>query len=185
MCFPSVLDHATWAASRCFWGVWRWHSSRVRHRGDAAEIPRRTEVVYFTEPFFPDTTFRDRPIIEVTGILFAITYEDASVWLLCPVSDLSCRIGTEAREGRIMGEMWKPGTRSDQTYAPSPAVIRRECERIQGTWSERERRKRAGWPTGKSWTPPQIETSSIIDAVCDEFGSSLAAPWTSCDESRR
>lgn len=51
-------------------------------------------------------------------------------------------------------------------YQPSPRDIRRACESIQRTWTERERRKRSGLRTGPcGWMPPNVVLDSLTEAA--------------------
>jgi len=47
---------------------------------------------------------------------------------------------------------------------PTEQEIRRACERIQATWSEQVRRKRAG-TVEKRWTVPEVR---VIDEALDD-----------------
>ena len=47
---------------------------------------------------------------------------------------------------------------------PTEQEIRRACERIQATWSEKVRRKRAG-TLEKRWTVPEVR---VIDGASDD-----------------
>lgn len=49
-----------------------------------------------------------------------------------------------------------------RVYLPSSHDIRQACDRIQKGWSERERRKRAGWIEGGHWSPPLVEADSML-----------------------
>ena len=64
--------------------------------------------------------------------------------------------------------MRKKGVCGSHAYEPTPGDIRRGCERIQATWSRRERAKRTGNPHDLRWMPPSICTSSITEAVHDD-----------------
>ncbi len=75
-----------------------------------------------------------------------------------------------------MHQTRKRVTRSNQPYAPSPRDIRRECERVQANWSERERRKRAGRAPGSMWMPPRVALSAIDEAIFEDNGNSLPPP---------
>ncbi len=57
-------------------------------------------------------------------------------------------MGRAKREGRV--------------FVPTSHEIREACERIQEGWSERERRKRAGWIEGGRWLPPLVEIDSLL-----------------------
>jgi hypothetical protein len=41
-------------------------------------------------------------------------------------------------------------------YLPSPLEISKACRQIQQTWSEQERKTRAGAGPGTGWYPPGI-----------------------------
>ena len=68
--------------------------------------------------------------------------------------------------------MRKKDIKGGKVYEPTPKDIRRACERIQATWSPRERAKRTGRPRKAWWTPPNIRVSSITEAICDERSDS-------------
>ena len=55
--------------------------------------------------------------------------------------------------------------RESRVFLPTSHDIRQACEKIQETWSERERRKRAGWIEGGHWLPPLVETESLLDDI--------------------
>ena len=55
--------------------------------------------------------------------------------------------------------------RESRVFMPTSHDIREACERIQESWSERERRKRAGWTDGGHWLPPLVETDSLLYEV--------------------
>jgi hypothetical protein len=57
---------------------------------------------------------------------------------------------------------------SNRVYEPTAKDIRRACERIQSTWSNRERARRAGQPRSARWTPPNIHMDGILEAVQDD-----------------
>jgi hypothetical protein len=59
-----------------------------------------------------------------------------------------------------------PGKRR-KPYEPSATDIRRECERIQAKWSERERNRRAGQVPRSTWSPPSVDWSAVTDAVSE------------------
>jgi hypothetical protein len=61
-------------------------------------------------------------------------------------------------------------------YVPSPRDIRRECARIQATWSPRERDKRAGRPPLGSWEPPNIKLANVADTPEEDDGSWFSPP---------
>lgn len=84
-----------------------------------------------------------------------------------------------------MNELRKRPARANHGYAPSPGAIREECEHIQSTWSERERRKRAGREPGAGWTPPHVEVSAVTEAARDEFGNSLSSQWAAASDWER
>ena len=63
-----------------------------------------------------------------------------------------------------------PKGRRAKPFEPSPKDIRRECERIQGTWSQRERDKRAGRLSTATWIPPTINSSLLTDAGQEDQG---------------
>jgi hypothetical protein len=51
-------------------------------------------------------------------------------------------------------------------HNPSPDEIRRACEEIRSTWSEREHRRRAGWSRelvgfASRWTVPEFDARQI------------------------
>lgn len=48
-------------------------------------------------------------------------------------------------------------------FIPTPEEIRRACLRIQATWSEAERRKRAGIVV-EPWEPPQVDSRELFGA---------------------
>lgn len=81
-----------------------------------------------------------------------------------------------------MNELRKRPTRTNQAFAPSPGAIRAECEHIQASWSERERRKRAGRAPGATWTPPRVDVSAVTEAMREEFGNALPASWASAND---
>jgi hypothetical protein len=71
-------------------------------------------------------------------------------------------MGTRKRIGRG----YKP-------YQPSPADIRRACEHIQATWSDRERAKRAGrLPLTSLWIPPSVDWTDLTDAANEDARNS-------------
>ena len=84
-----------------------------------------------------------------------------------------------------MNELRKRTTRSNHPYAPSPRVIRQECEHIQATWSERERRKRSGRPPGTTWMPPRVDLAAITEAIDEDSGNSLPPPGASANDWER
>ncbi len=49
-----------------------------------------------------------------------------------------------------------------KVYLPSSYDIREACDQIQKSWSERERRKRAGWIERQHWSPPLVEADSLL-----------------------
>ncbi len=51
----------------------------------------------------------------------------------------------------------KNSKREGKGYQPTAREIRRACESIRETWSDRERRKRAGIAKEEPWTPPQTK----------------------------
>ncbi len=55
----------------------------------------------------------------------------------------------------------KRDKREQKVFLPSSHDIRQACDRIQAGWSERERRKRAGWIEGGHWLPPLVETDAL------------------------
>jgi hypothetical protein len=67
---------------------------------------------------------------------------------------------TASRNARVRGGPYEPSSRD----------IRRACERIQATWSSRERQKRAGRPGRGSWSPPRVDLSAIEDAIWEDQG---------------
>lgn len=63
--------------------------------------------------------------------------------------------------------------RGYRPYQPSPRDIRRACERIQATWSDRERDKRAGLlPVASSWIPPSVDWDDLTDAASEDLRNS-------------
>ena len=50
---------------------------------------------------------------------------------------------------------------SSDKNAPQHSDIRSACLEIQASWSDRERRKRAGLPRYEAWTPPMICHSQL------------------------
>jgi hypothetical protein len=56
----------------------------------------------------------------------------------------------------------------NRVYEPTAKDIRRACERIQSTWSKRERVRRAGQPKSAWWTPPSVHLDGILEAVQDD-----------------
>jgi hypothetical protein len=46
---------------------------------------------------------------------------------------------------------------------PTPAQIRRRCERIQSGWNPRERAKRA-MSKPAPWLPPSVQVEEILEA---------------------
>ena len=57
----------------------------------------------------------------------------------------------------------KRDKRESRVFLPTSHDIRQACDRIQQDWSERERRKRAGWLEGGQWLPPVVSTDSLLD----------------------
>jgi hypothetical protein len=55
--------------------------------------------------------------------------------------------------------------RENRVFLPTTHDIREACEKIQESWSERERRKRAGWIEGGHWLPPLVETESLLEDI--------------------
>ncbi|MHB8972138.1 MAG: hypothetical protein ACYC3X_06505 [Pirellulaceae bacterium] len=51
--------------------------------------------------------------------------------------------------------------RDSRVFMPTSLDIRQACDKIQERWSERERRKRAGWVEGQHWLPPLVEVDSL------------------------
>lgn len=62
------------------------------------------------------------------------------------------------------GDMTMPSTAN---YTPTPAQIKRECERIQATWSKRERRSRGGWMYADL---RPLDETAVSDDVSMSFG---------------
>lgn len=60
----------------------------------------------------------------------------------------------------------KRDKRESRVFLPTSHDIRQACDRIQQNWSERERRKRAGWQEGGQWLPPVVTTDSLLDDAC-------------------
>ncbi len=58
-------------------------------------------------------------------------------------------------------------------YEPTAKDIRRECARIQATWSSRERDRRAGLVPQSTWVPPSVDWSSLTDAISDSQSEAL------------
>lgn len=56
-------------------------------------------------------------------------------------------------------------------YMPKPDQIRRECARIQRTWTRRQERERAGRIV-RQWAPPVIDSTVVeeIDREIQEGG---------------
>ena len=59
-----------------------------------------------------------------------------------------------------------------RAYEPTSRDIRRACERIQASWSPRERAKRAGCRRTSRWSPPNVCLAAIVDAVNDDRAES-------------
>lgn len=59
-------------------------------------------------------------------------------------------------------------------FEPSPRDIRRACERIQSTWSDRERTKRSGNPPEGQWVPPSVNWSALTEAALEDQGADMA-----------
>ncbi len=57
----------------------------------------------------------------------------------------------------------KRDKRESRVFLPTSHDIRQACDRIQQKWSDRERRKRAGWTEGGQWLPPVVSTDSLLD----------------------
>jgi hypothetical protein len=55
--------------------------------------------------------------------------------------------------------------RESRVFMPTSQDIQRACERIQGSWSERERKKRAGWTENGRWLPPLVEVDALLSEV--------------------
>ncbi len=53
-------------------------------------------------------------------------------------------------------------------YEPTSKDIRQACEKIQATWSPRERAKREGGPRAAPWNPPIFWRSDLIEAIKGE-----------------
>lgn len=53
-------------------------------------------------------------------------------------------------------------------YEPTPRDIRRECQRIQAGWSDREREKRAGRLRPVTWMPPSVDWNAVTEAVNED-----------------
>jgi len=71
-----------------------------------------------------------------------------------------------SRARKRIGRGYKP-------YQPSPTDIRRACERIQATWSNREREKRAGrLPIVSSWVPPSVDWTDLTEAANEDLRNS-------------
>ena len=68
----------------------------------------------------------------------------------------------------------KPDRKSNGPFEPSPKDIRRACERIQSTWSDRERTKRAGDTPEGQWIPPSVNWSSLTEAAVEDQRADLA-----------
>ena len=66
--------------------------------------------------------------------------------------------------------MMKRDKRSERVYLPTSHEIRRECERIQDGWSDRERQKRAGHADGRHWLPPVVDSQTLLP---DQFGQTM------------
>lgn len=81
-----------------------------------------------------------------------------------------------------MKEPRKRPLRTFETYAPSPGAIREECEHIQATWTERERRKRAGRVTAAAWTPPRVDLAAVTEALREDVGNSPPSHWPSAND---
>ena len=62
----------------------------------------------------------------------------------------------------------KRSRRGGKPYRPTARDIRRACARIQDSWSETERRKRAGFPEQDPWMPP-VACADFLDE--EEFVS--------------
>ena len=53
-------------------------------------------------------------------------------------------------------------------YKPTLKTIQRACQRIQATWSRRERVKRTAGPYATRWLPPTIRLSDLLEAFNEE-----------------
>jgi hypothetical protein len=53
-------------------------------------------------------------------------------------------------------------------YRPTATDIRRACEKIQATWSPRERAIRNARPRVARWTPPTVGLSGLVEAINEE-----------------
>jgi len=78
-----------------------------------------------------------------------------------------------SRTRKRIGRGYKP-------YQPSPTDIRQACERIQTTWSDREREKRAGrLPVASSWIPPSVDWAALTDAANEDLRNSYLSTGVS------
>lgn len=55
------------------------------------------------------------------------------------------------------------GGNQQPAYVPKPEDIRRECARIQRTWTRRQERERAGRVV-RRWMPPVVE-QTVVDEI--------------------
>jgi hypothetical protein len=78
------------------------------------------------------------------------------------------RVGTEVRAMRTRN---RGAESANKPYVPTVRDIRRECERIQATWSPRERDKRAGRTPLGSWEPPNIRLAIVSETGDEDEGS--------------
>ena len=57
-----------------------------------------------------------------------------------------------------------------QEFTPTPAEIRRECERIRSEWSEDTLWKRSGLEQYRHWMPPMVhmpQTHELVATITD------------------
>lgn len=59
------------------------------------------------------------------------------------------------------------GGNQQPAYVPKPEDIRRECARIQRTWTRRQERERAGRRV-RQWAPPVID-SNVVEEIDREL----------------
>ncbi len=64
--------------------------------------------------------------------------------------------------------------RNPRVFEPTDRDIRRECEKIQERWSEKERNKRAGRSKVRHWLPPIVD-SELLFPDGNQLSSDLPA----------
>jgi hypothetical protein len=53
-------------------------------------------------------------------------------------------------------------------YEPTLEAIQGACQKIQATWSRRERVKRIAGPHGARWIPPTVRLSDLLEAYSED-----------------